>query len=226
MRPPSKRSSRSWTIVPSSESGLVERTWPSARSRSGVAKTSSVGRFGTKLWPKVVFASAACQLESGSRPTVRSVPGPRKWIESKRRRLRISARFESLAMCSRQAPIGSGSSSLTVCSIARQRRSTSGSPKIALAQPSVGAPIRVQATWSSTCCWSEASSSSRCRDPATRAGSRSERRPGSGSPEKLIFAASRRSRTRGDRQATAATRRASPRARSRSASGARADRRS
>ena len=50
-RPPSKRSSRSRTIVPPTASGSVERTTPSVRRQSGVVKTSSVGRFGMMLEP-------------------------------------------------------------------------------------------------------------------------------------------------------------------------------
>jgi hypothetical protein len=45
--PFSNRSSRSRTTVPWSTSGIVDRTVPSARRRSGVVNTSSVGRFGT-----------------------------------------------------------------------------------------------------------------------------------------------------------------------------------
>ena len=45
--PPSKRTRRPRMIVPSlSTSGLVDVTWPSVRTGSGVVKTSSVGRFG------------------------------------------------------------------------------------------------------------------------------------------------------------------------------------
>ena len=99
--PPSKRSSRSRTIVPWRTSGIVERTVPSARRRSGVVNASSVGRFGTCVWPQAVFASAATHCERAVRPIVRSVPGPRKWIASKRAFVeRARSRLEHLDVVS------------------------------------------------------------------------------------------------------------------------------
>ena len=77
-RPPSKRTRRPRTIVPSlSTSGFVEVTCPSARCGSGVVKTSSVGRFGRCRRP-VARREVAGQpaRDVGSRPTVSSVPGP------------------------------------------------------------------------------------------------------------------------------------------------------
>ena len=76
-RPPSKRTTRSRTTVPSmSTSGLVDVTIPAVRSGSGVVNTSSVGRFGMCSIPSTVWKRAARQPEDGSRPIIRSVPGP------------------------------------------------------------------------------------------------------------------------------------------------------
>ena len=76
-RPPSKRTTRSRTTVPSiSTSGLVDVTVPSVRSGSGVVKISSVGRLGMCSIPSTVWKRAARQPDEGSRPIVRSVPGP------------------------------------------------------------------------------------------------------------------------------------------------------
>src|SRR5260370_8692275 len=53
--PSRNSSSRSRTSVTLIWRGRVDRSWPSARRRSGDVKTSSVGRFGTCLWPKTVW---------------------------------------------------------------------------------------------------------------------------------------------------------------------------
>ena len=83
-RPPSKRTRRPRTTVPSTSSGFVAVTTPSVRVGSGVVKTSSVGRFGLKTTPSTVVEPGAspANCEVGSRPTVRSVPGPSKCSES------------------------------------------------------------------------------------------------------------------------------------------------
>ena len=59
-------------------SGIVERTIPSVRRRWGVVKTSSVGMFAT--WsPAVERLLGSCErARLAIRPTLRSVPGPRK----------------------------------------------------------------------------------------------------------------------------------------------------
>ena len=75
-RPPSKRTSSSRTMFPWICNGSVDRTVPSVRRQSGVVKTSSVGMFATCLIP-IDSSSAACHSDSGCRPIVRSVPGPR-----------------------------------------------------------------------------------------------------------------------------------------------------
>ena len=51
------------------------RTVPSARSRCGLVKTSSVGRFGAWTWPWTVRSRPAIQRAPSISPTSRSVPG-------------------------------------------------------------------------------------------------------------------------------------------------------
>ena len=64
---------------------------------SGVVKTSSVGMFATYGSPSAVRDSTPCQRDSGSSPTVRSVPGPRKWIASSAHVVqRLRARADAL----------------------------------------------------------------------------------------------------------------------------------
>ncbi len=68
-RPPSKRTTRSRTTVPSCRtSGLVEVTVPSVRAGSGVVNTSSVGRFGMCSIPSTVSKRAACQADEPQQP--------------------------------------------------------------------------------------------------------------------------------------------------------------
>ena len=74
---PSRSACSPSTTSPSSASGCVERIVPSARRQSGVVKISSVGMFGTYSRPRAVRKSADIQRALASRPTVRSVPGPR-----------------------------------------------------------------------------------------------------------------------------------------------------
>ena len=123
---------------PGSAAGRSSARSPSTRRASGVVNTSSVGMFATCLIP-FDSSSAACQIESGWSPTVRSVPGPRYRSASNRRSFSACARAgRASAMCSRHAATGSGSSSRTAVATARQSRSTSGSPKTVVAQPSFG----------------------------------------------------------------------------------------
>ena len=88
--------------------------------------------------PSSVSSAPVSQRDSGIRPTVRSVPGPRKRIASNRRSSSRAARSRRRAMCSCQAATGSGSSSRVAIATASQSRSTSGSPKTAFAQPAFG----------------------------------------------------------------------------------------
>ena len=81
--------------MPPSCSGRVERTVPSVRRQSGQAKTSSVGRFGTCAMPSTVSMPPPVQRAPGSRPTVRSVPGPLKRIASNARASSCSQRARS-----------------------------------------------------------------------------------------------------------------------------------
>ena len=103
------------TIVPPSCSGRVERTVPSVRRQSGHVKTSSVGRFGDVVDPvDRLQRRRRIQRAPGSRPTVRSVPGPVKWmrVELERVQLLGSARA-GCRVCARQAATGSSSSRRT-----------------------------------------------------------------------------------------------------------------
>ena len=76
-RPPSKRTLQlAHDGAVRSTSGLVELTVPSTRAGSGEVKTSSVGMFGMCTSPSARSKRAAAQRALGSRPTVRSVPGP------------------------------------------------------------------------------------------------------------------------------------------------------
>ncbi len=111
---------------------------PSARRASGEVKTSSVGMFGTWRRPWTVSISAAVQRAAGDSPTRRSVPGPRKRTASKLRSFRSAARSSRLSTCCLHAATGSGSSRRTARATSSHSRSTSGSPKILAAQPSLG----------------------------------------------------------------------------------------
>ena len=126
--------------------GRVTLTLPSTRRKSGLVKTSSVGRFGTYSTPAGVFSDPPSQMAPGRMPTVRSVPSPRKWIDSKFRSWMTSSRACVRAMCSRQAATGSGASRRIAMETASHSRSTSGSPKTVRAQLSVGTTAAVQAT--------------------------------------------------------------------------------
>ena len=89
--------------------------------------------------PVSVVKVAQSQRDAGSSPTVRSVPGPRKRIESNRLRVIASARRVSAAVCSCHAATGSGSSSRVAVATTCHRRSTSGTPNTSVAHPSFGA---------------------------------------------------------------------------------------
>ena len=54
-------------------------------------KTSSVGRFGKCTIPSTVVNSAASQTDDWKSPSVRSVPGPWRWIASNRRSDSVAA---------------------------------------------------------------------------------------------------------------------------------------
>ena len=118
--------------MPESASGIVARTVPSARRRSGVVKTSSVGMFATYARPSTVSSPAEHQSERGVRPMVRSVPSPLNLTASKRRSLSRAARSLRVSMCWRHAATGSGSSRRVAVATASHNRSTSGSPKTVL----------------------------------------------------------------------------------------------
>ena len=146
--PPSNVIARSRTIVPPSASGRVERTVPSARR--------AVGRR-EDLLGRQVRRRARCrrpcrcrrptQRDSGSSPSVRSVPGPSKCSASRCELVELARSVRgSRAVCSRQAATGSASSSRTVAAIASHSRSTSGSPNICSAQPAFGNAAIVQFT--------------------------------------------------------------------------------
>jgi len=96
-------------VRPRSASGIVERTVPSARMRWGLVKTSSVGMFATCSMP-FETSEAACHSLSACSPIVRSVPGPLRWSESKRRSVIRSALATIVFIRSRQASTGSSES--------------------------------------------------------------------------------------------------------------------
>ena len=75
-RPPSKRSSRSRTRVPWSMNSFVARTVPSARRRSGVVKTSSVGMLGTCGRPNDVSMRAHRPARARQQPELEVGAGP------------------------------------------------------------------------------------------------------------------------------------------------------
>ena len=66
--------------MPETSSGFVAVTTPSTRSGSGADEISSVGRFGAWTIPSTVRMPGVSdeKRDVGSRPTVRSVPGPVK----------------------------------------------------------------------------------------------------------------------------------------------------
>ncbi len=125
-------------IPPDVASGRVERTVPSVLRASGSVKTSSVGMFGTCTVPPAVSSVPAPQLNAGVNPIVRSVPGPVNRSASKRRSVSSAARERSFSTCARHAATGSASSSRTAFATSSQSRSTSGVPKIFVAQFSFG----------------------------------------------------------------------------------------
>ena len=57
--------------------GAVVRRVPSARRQSGEKKTSSVGMLGTNSTPSWFSNEPPIHRDSGARPIVTSVPGPR-----------------------------------------------------------------------------------------------------------------------------------------------------
>ena len=119
--------------MPPTSSGLVAVTTPSARDGSGVVAISSVGRFGAWTIPSTVCMPGVSDAyrEVGSRPTVRSVPGPSKRSESNRYE---STRFPASWSCARRAchaAAGSGSSSRSTkisCSQSRAMAVSSSTP--------------------------------------------------------------------------------------------------
>ena len=137
-RPPSKRISRSRTTSPRTVNGFVDRTVPSVRRRSGVVNTSSVGTLTTCRRPSTVSSSAVDQFERGVSPTVRSVPGPRKRMQSNRRSSSSVARSTSFATCRRHASTGSGSSSRAAETTASRAAPRPARRRRPVAQPSFG----------------------------------------------------------------------------------------
>ena len=125
-------------MFPASASGIVARTVPAVRRRSGLVNTSSVGMFATWRRPSTVSPPPLRHTDPGIRPTVRSVPGPRKRMLSKARSLSSVARASSFSRCVFQAATGSGSSSRVAAATASQSGSTSGAPNTVCAQPSFG----------------------------------------------------------------------------------------
>ena len=167
--------------------GRVTRTAPSVRRQSGLVKTSSVGRFGTNSRPSGVDSPAPIQLAPGMRPTVRSVPSPRKRMESNARAFIACSRPRRRSMCSRQAATGSASSRRMAVATASHRRSTSASPKTrcpAGGRDDGGGPRELSAR---DCLHPGAVQ----LDPraATSSGSRPSNSPGSGTPARTMLAA-------------------------------------
>ena len=117
----------------------AERTVPSARSRWGVVKTSSVGRFGTCCLAALgalarrdpAPALDQADLEVGPRPAVA------QGREAALGELRAPAR-RARSSRSSHAAAGSGASSRSECATASHSRPTSGSPKTSRAHSSVG----------------------------------------------------------------------------------------
>ena len=150
-RPCSKRIRSPVTSEPPTSSGLVAATMPSVRSGSGVVKSSSVGRFGTCWMPFRVVARppSFAKRELGSRPTVRSVPGPTKRRVSRSSSSRRDAASQISLIRRCHASTGSGSSSRQTCSRSRHSASTaavgSSSGKTLWAHASVGNGEMVQA---------------------------------------------------------------------------------
>ena len=112
-RPPSNRMRSPVTSEPATSSGFVDATTPSVRSGSGVVYTSSVGMFGMCRTPVRVCEAppSLAKRELGRRPTVRSVPGPAKWIASRSSASRRFATCQISSIRSIHAAAGSGSSS-------------------------------------------------------------------------------------------------------------------
>ena len=179
-------------------------------ARCGAVNTSSVGRFGTCRWPQAVSASAATQRDCGSRPTVRSVPGPGSGSRRSGARSASARAWSILSMCSRQAATGSGSSRRTV--------SADGLPEpldVGLAEHRLR-PARVRAADDRPGELPAGDQlevrlrSSSIRALATRSWSRSAKRSGSASPVIRIVAPWRSARSSSRERARAASSRATP----------------
>ena len=125
--------------------GRLMRTTPSVRLWSGVVNTSSVGMLTTIGAPQRVSVAAFAHRAPARRPTIRSVPPPRKRSAEKLRSCSSAARSRRRAMCSRHADAGSGASKRSIGANSSQRRSTSGVPSHARATPGHGPGTTVQA---------------------------------------------------------------------------------
>ncbi len=82
----------------------MSRTVPSARARSGVVNTSSVGRFVTWSCPQEVVDCAVFQRAAPRRPISSSVPGPVKRTASKPRRSRARPHAPRAPRCAPATP--------------------------------------------------------------------------------------------------------------------------
>ncbi len=184
IRPSSNRSSSPRTVVPPSDSGIVERTVPCVRRQSGAVKTSSVGRFGTISMPPFVVVPAAPQLAAAgsARPRGRC-PG------------RGSGSASSASSVQRRRPGGQlravlapGRDRVGLRRGASSRRrgptapSTSGVPSTRSAQAGVGQAPITQLSSPETTFGMYRSRSSNGSVAATRAGSSSSNSPGEASP--------------------------------------------
>ena len=142
--------------------------------------------------PSAVENRAAIQLDVGSSPTRRSVPGPVKCRASKRRLVSRSAAPTSVSARSRHLATGSSSSSRMTWRISRHRRSSaSASPrsgKTSCAQAGVGHGIAVQFVVRSLTTFAASLRNGSWSRPA-RAGSRSFSSPGATGPVRPIRAA-------------------------------------
>ena len=115
-RPRSARAGRARRSRRSARAASSTVTCPSARSGSGVVKTSSVGRFGMCSMPPTVSKRAACQRGAGQQPD-RQVGAGTLVVQRVEARARSAAAAAptSVSARSRHAAIGSASSSRSTC---------------------------------------------------------------------------------------------------------------
>ncbi len=189
-RPFSNVTTRSSTSTPTPgiTSGRVVRITPSARRRSGLVKTSSVGRFGRYVTPAGVVSPPPTHTAPSGRPAVRSVPSPWYRTASSSSAVSVAPWRPSRSACARHAATTSSLSSRMAIDTASQSRSTSGSPNTCSAHPAFGAATMFHTTDPPSIAWRDSRASSRGISTA-RAGSTSSNTCGSAVPVSRINAA-------------------------------------